>query len=263
MNDAPLRGRLLWFELMTTDLTAAERFYTAVVGWGVTPFGGSPAGPYSLFTRADGMPVGGGMALPPDLVARQVPPHWMIYVGAPALEGVVADALRLGATVLSPVISVPTIGRMQTLADPQGAPFTVFEPIPSPNAAPEAPAQLGDVSWTELMTTDAEAAQRFYTELFGWQPQEPFDMGPMGKYYMFGRHLGPLGGMMTKTPEMAHVPSNWGVYFKVSDIAAGVERVTVNGGQVLNGPMEVPGGDWIVNCLDPQGAAFSLHAAKA
>jgi predicted enzyme related to lactoylglutathione lyase len=25
----------------------------------------------------------------------------------------------------------------------------------------------------------------------------------------------------------------------------------------------VPGGDWIVNAMDPQGAAFSLHAKKA
>jgi hypothetical protein len=35
--------------------------------------------------------------------------------------------------------------------------------------------------------------------------------------------------------------------------------VKANGGKILNGPMEVPGGDWVVNCMDPQGAAFSLH----
>lgn len=262
MSDAPLRGRLLWNELMTTDLAAAERFYTAVVGWTVTPFEGSTVGPYSLFTRADGVPTAGGMALPPELLAHQVPPHWMLYVGAPSLDAAVADAQRLGATVLSPVIAVPTVGRMQTLADPQGAAFTVLEPAPSSEGSPEAPPQLGDASWVELMTTDAEAALRFYVDLFGWQPLEAIDMGPMGKYHMFGRHLGPLGGMMNKTPDMAKIPSNWGIYFRVSDIAAATERVKANGGQVLNGPMEVPGGDWIVNCLDPQGAAFSLHAAK-
>ncbi|MDQ3387969.1 MAG: hypothetical protein M3483_00545 [Gemmatimonadota bacterium] len=31
------------------------------------------------------------------------------------------------------------------------------------------------------------------------------------------------------------------------------------GGQVLNGPMEVPGGGWIAQCLDPQGSAFAVH----
>lgn len=263
MSDASLRGRLLWYELMTTDLAAAERYYTAVVGWTITPFADSTTGPYSLFTRPDGGPAAGAMALPAELVARHVPPHWMLYVGAPSLDLVVADAQRLGATVLSPVIDVPTVGRMQALADPQGAAFTVIEPAPTSQGQPEAPPQLGDASWVELMTTDAEAALRFYTDLFGWQSFDAVDMGPMGKYHMFGRHLGPLGGMMTKTAEMAQIPANWGIYFKVPDITAATARVTANGGQVLNGPMEVPGGDWIVNGLDPQGAAFSLHAAKA
>ena len=113
------------------------------------------------------------------------------------------------------------------------------------------------------MTTDAPAALQFYQKMFGWQPTEAMDMGPMGKYHMFGRHLGPLGGMMNKSPEMAQVPPNWGLYFRVADLDAAVARVKTGGGQILNGPMEVPGGDRIVNCLDPQGAAFSLHAKKA
>ena len=36
-------------------------------------------------------------------------------------------------------------------------------------------------------------------------------------------------------------------------------RVKANGGQLLDEPMQVPGGDWIVQCLDPQGAEFALH----
>lgn len=88
------------------------------------------------------------------------------------------------------------------------------------------------------------------------------DMGPMGTYHMFGRHLGSLGGMMNKSAETAQVPPNWSLYFRVPDLEAAVARVTANGGKVLNGPMEVPGGDHIVNCMDPQGAAFSKHARK-
>ncbi|MGE5813816.1 MAG: VOC family protein [Acidobacteriota bacterium] len=87
------------------------------------------------------------------------------------------------------------------------------------------------------------------------------DMGEMGKYQMFSRTIA-LGGMMKKPPEMAHVPPHWGLYFRVPDVHAAASRVKENGGQVLNGPMEVPGGDWIVNCMDPQGAAFSVHHKK-
>ena len=82
----------------------------------------------------------------------------------------------------------------------------------------------------------------------------PMMMNPMGM-------MNPMmGGMMNKPPAMAQVPPNWGIYFMVPDINAAAERVKANGGQVLNGPMQVPGGSWILNAMDPQGAAFSLHA---
>jgi predicted enzyme related to lactoylglutathione lyase len=113
------------------------------------------------------------------------------------------------------------------------------------------------------MTTDAPAAMQFYSTLFGWQASEPMDMGEMGKYYIFNRPHGMIGGMMNKPAELAHVPPNWGLYFRVADLDAAVERVKAGGGKILNGPMEVPGGDRIVNCMDTQGAAFSLHAKKA
>ena len=106
------------------------------------------------------------------------------------------------------------------------------------------------------MTTDAAAALKFYSEVFGWQPSEAMDMGPMGKYYMFNRPHGMIGGMMNKPPEMANMPPNWQIYFRVPDVDAAVQRVTANGGQILNGPMDVPGGDRILNAIDPQGAAL-------
>jgi predicted enzyme related to lactoylglutathione lyase len=64
---------------------------------------------------------------------------------------------------------------------------------------------------------------------------------------------------MTKTPDMAQVPTAWMIYFRVPDVHAAAERVKAAGGSIINGPMEVPGGDWIVQGMDPQGAAFALH----
>ena len=258
---SPLLGRPLWYELMTTDKGAAEAFYTAVVGWTTAPFEGSPT-PYTMWMRGGQVPVGGVMTLPDELKSMGVPPHWMMYIGVPKLEDAVSHATRLGGSAVSPVIDVPTVGRMQTLRDPHGAAFSVYEPATPPQQADAAP-ELGDTSWHELYTTDGEAAMSFYTALFGWKSTETMDMGPMGKYYMFGRELGSLGGMMTKTPDMAHVPNSWLVYFRVPDVHAAGERVKANGGQVVAGPMEVPGGDWIVQAMDPQGAAFSLYHRKS
>lgn len=252
---APLLGRPLWYELMTTDTKAAETFYNAVVGWNSAPFEGSPQ-PYTMFMRSGGAPVAGLMTRPEGVHA---PPFWAMYVGVPQLEDTAAHVKRLGGSECSPVIEVPNVGRMQMLQDPQGAAFYLFEPA-SAEQQPEAAPEVGEASWHELMTTDAPAAMTFYGEVFGWQPGDTMDMGSMGKYHMFNRPHGAIGGMMNKPSEMAHVPPNWQIYFRVPDIPAAVERITANGGQILNGPMEVPGGEWIVNGVDPQGAAFSLHA---
>jgi len=255
---ASILGRPLWYELMTTDMKAAEAFYKIVVGWTAVPFEGSPQ-PYVMFMRAADKPVAGLMTTPPDMNA---PPFWAMYVGVPKLEDGAAHITRLGGKESSPVIDVPTIGRMQMMTDPQGAAFYIYEPA-SADQPPEGAPEVGEASWLELMTTDAPAALQFYSEVFGWQPSEAMDMGPMGKYHMFNRPHGMIGGMMNKPPEMANLPPFWQIYFRVPEINAAVERAKANGGQILNGPMEVPGGDWVLNGMDPQGAAFSLHEKKA
>jgi uncharacterized protein len=251
-------GRPLWYELMTTDMAAAEKFYGAVVGWSASPFEGSPE-PYTLFNRSGDIPVGGVMPKPADLPA---PPFWTMYVGVPNLDDAAAKIASLGGHECSPIITVPNVGRMQVMTDPQGAAFAIYEPESS-DRPPETAPEVGEASWHELMTTDAEAAMAFYSAVFGWQPSEALDMGPIGKYHMFNRPHGMIGGMMNKPPEMAEVPPNWQIYFRVPDIQSAAERITANGGRILNGPMEVPGGDQIVNAMDPQGAAFALHAKKA
>jgi predicted enzyme related to lactoylglutathione lyase len=89
------------------------------------------------------------------------------------------------------------------------------------------------------------------------------DMGPMGTYQLFKTSAGgeSIGGIMTKPP---NIPAPfWTYYFQVDGIQAAAARITAAGGSVINGPMEVPGGSWVVQALDPQGAMFALVSAKA
>jgi predicted enzyme related to lactoylglutathione lyase len=148
---------------------------------------------------------------------------------------------------------------MQLMMDPQGAAFYIYEPAQS-TQAPEGTPAVGEASWLELMTTDIAAAMPFYQEVFGWQPSEAIDMGPMGKYQMFNRPHGMIGGMMNKPPQLANVPPNWQIYFRVPDVDAAAERIKAGGGKIVNGPKDVPGGDRVLVAMDPQGAAFGLHA---
>jgi len=251
-----LLGRPLWYELMTTDMRAAEAFYRTVVNWKTSPFEAARH-PYTMFNRSGDIPVAGVMTKPAEVKA---PPFWAMYVGVPKLEDAAAHIQRLGGSAHTGVIEIPTVGRAQMMMDPQGAGFYIYEP--GREQQPETAPEVGEASWHELMTTDAPAAMKFYQEVFGWQPSEALDMGPMGKYQMFNRPHGMIGGMMNKPPEMANVPPNWQIYFRVPDVDAAAERVKAHGGKILNGPMDVPGGDRVVNAMDPQGAAFGLHARR-
>jgi predicted enzyme related to lactoylglutathione lyase len=253
-----LLGRPLWYELMTTDMKAAEAFYKTVVGWKTAPFDGAGQ-PYTMFNRAGDVSVGGVMTKPLEMKA---PPFWAMYVGVPNLEKAAEHIARRGGRAHTEVITVPDVGRMQMMMDPQGAAFYIYEPAQTERRPEQAP-EVGEGSWHELMTTDVPAAMKFYQDVFGWQPSQTMDMGEMGTYQMFDRPHGMIGGMMNKPAEMVNVPPNWLIYFRVPDADAAAERIKANGGRVLNGPMEVPGGDRVVTATDPQGATFGLHAKHA
>jgi uncharacterized protein len=253
MADTQRHGRPVWYELLTTDMKGAEKFYSTVIGWTVQPFRPGPDA-YDMVARPGGVPIGGVMTIPPGM---NFPPHWEMYVAVDKLEDAIAKIEKLGGKSLGPLIDVPEVGRMRTMQDAQGAVFAIIEPAPREDS-PEVPAEIGDASWRELHTNDAAAGLTFYSDLFGWRETQAMDMGEAGKYHIFGRQFD-LGGVMKKMKEMAAVPPHWAIYFRVPNVDEAAERVKANGGQVLNGPMDVPGNDRIVNCMDPQGAAFNLH----
>jgi len=79
-----------------------------------------------------------------------------------------------------------------------------------------------------------------------------------------GHSLAPLWevlhGLVTKTPQ---TPAPfWLYYFNVEAVDRATARAKDGGGEVLNGPMQVPGGSWIVQCRDPQGAMFAMVGPK-
>ncbi len=252
-----LLGRPLWYELMTTDMNAAEAFYRTVVGWRTSPFQ-QARHPYTTFNRSGDIPVAGVMARPEEVKA---PPFWAMYIGVPNVERAAARIKELRGTAHTDVLETP-VGRMQLMTDAQGAMFYIYQPANS-DERPETSPEIGEASWHELMTTDATGAMDFYQQVFGWKPSEALDMGPAGKYQMFNRPHGTIGGIMNKPPEMANVPPHWQIYFRVPDVDAAASRIESAGGKVLNGPTEVPGGDRILNAIDAQGATFGLHARKA
>lgn len=249
------RGRFVWYELMTTDPDAAQAFYGNVVGWTAEPWMGGPE-PYTVWKNGDSG-IGGVMNLPDEAVQGGAPPHWLAHIAVPDVDASVERATSKGGTLYAGPMDVPTVGRFAVLGDPQGAVFAVFAPE---GEAPghDGMARPGEFSWHELTTSDHQAAFDFYSDLVGWEKTGEFDMGEMGMYQMYGQGEATYGGMMDQPPGDP-MPPRWLFYVRVADLDATIERVRNNGGQLLHGPMEVPGGDHVAICMDPQGAAFALH----
>lgn len=258
MSRSENHGRFAWHELLTTDTEAAKRFYTEVVGWKAQAWGDGSI-PYTVFLNGE-TPAAGLMKLPQEAAAMGAPPNWLAYVEVDDADATIAQATKLGATLLGDAMTMEGVGRFAVLRDPQGAVFAVL--TSARELAPETdPAPL-EFSWHELITADHKAAVQFYEALFGWKKQDEFDMGPMGTYYMFGRDRFTYGGMFTKGADMP--VSTWLYYAQVPGSAdAAAERATKAGAKIFNGPMEVPGGDRIAAMFDPQGAAFAVHSKAA
>lgn len=247
------KGKFGWYELMTSDTTAAGKFYSDVVGWTTQDMpGDGPA--YTVFN------VGGvGIA---GMLAMQGHSGWIGYIAVDDVDAHVEHIVAAGGNLQRPAADVPGMLRFAVMSDPQGAAIVVFTPNPM-MASPELPQAPtpGTIGWNELYTTNLDAGFDFYQKMFGWTKLTDMDMGPMGTYRIFdegdNKPMG-SGGMMLKPAQMPVCA--WSFYFNVESIGAAIKRVEAGQGKVLNGPNQVPGGGWIIQGMDPQGAMFALVA---
>ena len=253
-----MHGKFFWYDVMTTDTAAAKKFYGDVIGWGAQD-SGAPGMNYTVF-NVKGQGVAGLMPIPEDARKAGVPPAWMGYIAVDDVDRAAARVVKEGGKVMRQPWDVPGVIRIAVVADPQGAGFMIAKGLVK-DAPPPLPAGTpGTVGWHELYAGEWKSAFAFYERLFDWKKSDAIDMGPMGTYQLFATGDHAVGGMMTKP---ANMPTpGWGYYINVSGLDAAVARATAAKGKVLNGPIQVPGGSWIVNCVDPQNAAFSMVAAQ-
>ena len=259
-----LQGSWIWYELMSPDPEGAKAFYESVIGWSMTTGHGEDNTDYGFITAPDGAMTGGLLRLKPEMQEHGARPCWLGYIGVDDVDASVVAIEAAGGKVLMAPFDVAMAGRVAMVTDCCGAPFYIMTPTPPPgggtSTAFSEQRNPGHCGWNELYSEDLDKALAFYTGLFGWTLPEAMDMGPMGKY-QFVAHDGVTVGAMMKKPDAVPV-SVWGHYFWVESIAAAKALIEAKGGQVVNGPMEVPGGDWIIQGIDPQGALFSLVGGK-
>ena len=256
-------GSFIWYELMTPDPDASKAFYDAVVGWDIEAQSSVPGGAvdYRMITRSDGGNAGGMLKLDPAMQDHGARPMWLGYLYVNDVDARVAAITAAGGKVLMPPHDAPGIGRFAMVTDPVGVPFYLMKPTP-PADNPDASSDVFSVDqpqhirWNELATTDPDGMTAFFTHHFGWSQEGEMDMGPMGKYQFLHHDGMRIGAVMPKMPQAPM--SMWTYYIGVDDIDRAAKAVTDGGGTIHHGPIEIPGGEYSLSGMDPQGASFGL-----
>jgi predicted enzyme related to lactoylglutathione lyase len=249
-------NNFFWYDLATSDVEGARKFYCDVVGWSYQD-NSQGRQSYGIFQVGDAG-VAGLMPYPEGMS----PPHpvWNGYIAVEDVDAMAGKIAAEGGTVHRGPMEVPGVIRFAVVADPQGAVFIIAKGLqagPMPGLPVGTP---GTIGWRELFAADWEKDFAFYQKLFGWTKAESHNMEGHGVYQLFAAGDAPIGGMMNRMKEMPQ--SWWNYYINVDGIDAAKARVEKAGGKAMMGPMEVPGGQWILQAQDPQGGFFALVALK-
>lgn len=253
-------GMPIWYELLTSDVEGAKRFYGDIVGWTTTVFP-SPGGGMDYTILNVGETGVGGLAGLPD--GAPTGPGWFAYFHVADVDAKVAENEAAGGKTHMPATDLPGVGRIAMIADPQGIVFYLMAPAPSmgDQQSTSFSANLpGRCSWNELVTTDQTTALPYYSALLGWTSKEAMPMGEMGDYTFLDCGETRIGAMMDRaSPDQ---PLKWTFYFAIPDVDAAVDKVKAGGGTVIMGPMDVPGGQRIILAIDPQGASVGFVSGE-
>lgn len=271
-RDGYPEGVPCWVDTAQPDPQAAVEFYGGLFGWEFEDRmpAGAPGNYFVATIRGKDVAAVGS-----QMEGDSSQPAWMTYVWVESADDAAAKVKEAGGSVLMDPFDVMEAGRMAVIADREGAVFSVWQ------AARHRGAQLvnepGTWNFSDLDSSDLEAARAFYGSVFGWETQG-FSMdgheSAMFKRPGYGDHLAELdpgirerqaaGGappgfedvVAWLTPLEGDGSPHWNVTFAVDDADGAAAKASELGGSVLVPPMDAPYVRLTV-LRDPQGAVFT------
>lgn len=262
-----MTGMPIWYELMTPDPDAVAEFYRTVGGWQIGAAGmaaGSGNNDYRAIQRADGGMLGGVLKLSQDMSDNGAKPGWIPYFHVADVDAAVTKLKDMGGSLWMGPRKIE-VGTIAMVADPQGAPFYLMDPVP-PAGNPDAKSDVfdekksGHCRWNELSTSDAPGALEFYSALLGWVSPDKMPMGERGDYFFLRAEDQRIGAISPWLNE-GQSPM-WLFYLGVDDIDRAHAAAKANGGTDVGDPHDVPGGDYIFTANDPAGARIAFVGNK-
>jgi len=241
-------GTISWTDLETTDQEGAKTFYGGLFGW---EYEDMPAGEGAIYSMAKhGGRSAAAMSGQREADAEQgIPPHWNLYVTVEDVDATAGKAAEAGGQLLAGPFDVFDAGRMAIVADPTGGVLCLWQA--GTNIGAEVVNEPGALTWADLATTDAQAAQAFYSAVLGWRFESMSEEPP---YWVIFNGERSQGGMTVPPPG---VPSNWYPYFGAIGLEETLQIAESVGGKPFLGPIDVPNGRFAL-LQDLQGAAFAI-----
>jgi uncharacterized protein len=245
-------GKMVWAELVTPDLAAAERFYGGLFGWTFRTIhmGGSE---YAV-ALADGRPVGGLIQKPiPAGEHRQS--AWLTFLSVSDVDGAKRAALAHGAKLVSDSKSYPARGRQAVLSDPDGAVFAIL--ASSSGDPPDFLAEPGEWIWSSLLSHDPGAATAFYQQVFSF---DVFDLASEDglEHVILSSDDFARASVNSLPADSKRRHSHWLNFVRVVDTVGMAAKVVASGGRVLVDPHVDRHGGRVAVVADPAGAPFGL-----
>jgi predicted enzyme related to lactoylglutathione lyase len=115
----------------------------------------------------------------------------------------------------------------------------------------------GTFCWIDLSTSDAVAAKKFYTELFGWTAVD-MPVGPGMTYTMLQIDGKEVAALYQQGEHEQGIPPHWNSYVSVANADEIAARAKALGGTVLVEPFDVMEEGRMAIIQDPTGAVVGV-----
>jgi predicted enzyme related to lactoylglutathione lyase len=243
-------GKLIWAELVTPDLAAAEHFYGGMFGWTFRDIRTADT-QYAIAMLGDA-PVAGLVQRPlrPDKLTQ---PGWLTFLSVPNVHQAREAILGHGGKELSGPRAYRLRGQQAMYADPQGAVFGILNS--HSGDPPDVMAAHGEWIWSALMARDPDSDAAFYQNVFGFEVFE-LPSGPRGEHLLLA---GEEFARASVNPLPRHdTQPHWINFVRVNDVAASARQASSLGGRVLVEPHRDRYGGMVALIADPAGAAIGI-----
>ena len=245
--DVNLPGKVVWHDLVTDNVKAAQTFYEELLGWDFEQISED-----YVLAKNNGRLVAGIAGHG----SNEHGSYWMPLISVTDINATVSLVEEKQGEVLLDSFQLPGRGEVAVFRDPQGGGFAAVQ---SSHGDPEdRKPQVGEWLWNEVWTDDMKGSAIFYEKLGGYRKSSATLFGT--NYSYLERDGVPRVGLVRKMD--SKIGNTWVSYLRVENVADTVRKAEKLGGGVLMPPTSEVRDGKVAIISDPTGGAFVIQEMR-